>query len=944
MTTDAPAALVASANLTGVQDCGPPVASPTGPTIQIDGSISGGLAPYTIKWERRTQSSFDTFSISFTGTVSASAGGTLGVIINGTTFNSSIVITNSTTILDIASDLATIINSDPSLDAFLIGSSISVKSQIINSAQAVSITPVYGLSMNLSPISVTAQTVWNEVPGTAGFEVLTGLNIGYYRGVVTDSSGCGSMLVENLTQGGYEFEIDDPSKLQIQNVEFDEITCVKNTASISFKLGNGQFDLIPDPTVFEFTLNGTLLQSTVSNGSSISSTPTSSLATNVLSGNFYTPNLATNIVLIQNLDPNTYVLEVENTQTGCLVLLNFTIADITPINYSGQTDFTISACYESYQDPFFDQFLITGGTPFLDVSGQPYYNLTWTYYPDPNSTANSTVFNSLSNNVSFFPLPGAYQLSIQDKNGCTIQDQNGNTTAQFNFVSEFNEIVVNGVADASGSSSLPVSCQIDAEDGTIAISIDNQDGSSNSTPYVITWEVQGAEIDDDEAILLFQGVEADTDSLEVYSVLVNSIPFTYTTQSPSEPIESVVKEMAQAIDSSPQFSSSIEPANNGGTLQDVQIRIETESGASISLEIVTKTTRLQMLNTTVSTANWTPLDGTNGAVDFTGFTSLNNLAEGNYRYTIIPAGLSNCTGPNISNNQIQGVINVANENVLQIREGPIVSPDLCQGNAGTIYIDVFDGGTGPLSFFYNSKPVKSRIVGEDQYIVEIDDPQTSARLEVLNDAGCGLARQISVGIGNPLFDFTSISFQQSSQYIAREDITFRDLSEDQYDSFEFIFGDGTQSERLERNQPNPIVHEYAIAGTYYVTLRIYNDIGCVAELTQTIKVGKGYNVLSPNVFTPNGDIYNQCFKPLFNGLVEVTFRVYDAQGALLYQEIGVPPADPTKEAITLNGWCGPDLSVDNAKDIITPYFIYTLEGKTMDDVSVFRDGTFLLLR
>ena len=404
--------------------------------------------------------------------------------------------------------------------------------------------------------------------------------------------------------------------------------------------------------------------------------------------------------------------------------------------------------------------------------------------------------------------------------------------------------------------------------------------------------------------------------------------------------------MAQVIENSPQYSSSVIAAPNGGaTPQDVQINITSVSGASISLEIVSKSTRLQMLNSSVSAANWTSLDGTNGTVNYTGYTSLNNLAEGNYRYIITPAGLSNCVGSNISqNNQITGVITVLDENVLQIRQGPNVDPELCSGLPGTIYIDVFDGGTGPLSFFYNGDLVVSQIVGEDQYSLEIDSPVTSARLEILNGAGCGIARQINVGIGEPLFDFNSISFQQSSQYIAREDITFRDLSENEYSSFEFIFGDGTQTERLERNQPDPITHEYAIAGTYYVTLRIYNDIGCVADLTMTIKIGKGYNVLSPNVFTPNGDIYNQCYKPLFNGLVEVTFRVYDAQGALLYEEIGVPPTDPTKDALSLIGWCGPDLSTDDGKEIITPYFIYTLEGKTIDSVDVFRDGTFILLR
>ena len=35
---------------------------------------------------------------------------------------------------------------------------------------------------------------------------------------------------------------------------------------------------------------------------------------------------------------------------------------------------------------------------------------------------------------------------------------------------------------------------------------------------------------------------------------------------------------------------------------------------------------------------------------------------------------------------------------------------------------------------------------------------------------------------------------QDGTFLAREDVTFSDLSENEYDSFEFIFGDGTRSD------------------------------------------------------------------------------------------------------------------------------------------------------
>ena len=174
--------------------------------------------------------------------------------------------------------------------------------------------------------------------------------------------------------------------------------------------------------------------------------------------------------------------------------------------------------------------------------------------------------------------------------------------------------------------------------------------------------------------------------------------------------------------------------------------------------------------------------------------------------------------------------------------------------------------------------------------------------------------------------------------MAREDITFSDLSENEYDSFEFIYGDGTQSELLERNSPEPIIHEYAISGSYFVTLRIYNDLGCTKELSKTIKIGKGYSILVPNVFTPNGDIWNSTFKPIFNGLSEITLRIYDSTGGLIYEEEGAVGSNPNTPGISLIGWTGLDLKT------FAPYYIYTITGKTIDNEDILRDGTFIILR
>ena len=315
---------------------------------------------------------------------------------------------------------------------------------------------------------------------------------------------------------------------------------------------------------------------------------------------------------------------------------------------------------------------------------------------------------------------------------------------------------------------------------------------------------------------------------------------------------------------------------------------------------------------------------------------LDNLGEGLYRYTITSADQAVCEN-NATPYSLQGVITVENENILEIREGPLVDEYLCNGQPGTLFVDVFDGDTGPLTFFYNGTPVTYEQVGTDQYLINIDNPVETANFEIYNAQNCGLSREINIGNGTPLFDFTSTNFEQSGTFLAREDIAFADLSENEYDSFEFYFGDGNQTERIERNTPDPILHEYAISGTYYVKLRIYNDLGCMEELTKTIKIGKGYSILVPNAFTPNGDVWNNTFRPIFNGLNEVVLRVYDPQGGLLYEEEGEVGKDPEIPGVSLLGWNGSNNSVSS------PYYIYTITGKTIDEQEVFRDGTFVII-
>ena len=280
------------------------------------------------------------------------------------------------------------------------------------------------------------------------------------------------------------------------------------------------------------------------------------------------------------------------------------------------TNFEINPCFDSYQEIFFDQFLIDGAEPYQTSNGESYYSLKWTYTPDDPSQSPS-VINSISNNVNFSPLPGSYELLIYDSNGCTTLDQNGDESPlEFVFSQSLTSLEVIPAGGLSGDQySTPVSCEIGSEDGQISIEV------LSSDPYVINWDIQQSTSNASEQRLLLQGSFTSATSSEVYSLKINDIPIFYETSQLGEPIANVISGLTNVIDSNSLFTASVDQSNPN------EIIILSSSGAAINLEVVSQSTALQMVNTSSNGASWVPLDGSNGNPNYTGFLTLNNFQQ-----------------------------------------------------------------------------------------------------------------------------------------------------------------------------------------------------------------------------------------------------------------------------------------------------------------------------
>jgi PKD repeat protein len=88
----------------------------------------------------------------------------------------------------------------------------------------------------------------------------------------------------------------------------------------------------------------------------------------------------------------------------------------------------------------------------------------------------------------------------------------------------------------------------------------------------------------------------------------------------------------------------------------------------------------------------------------------------------------------------------------------------------------------------------------------------------------------------------------------------------------WTFGDGTDT----TTQSPSVTHYYEFEGNYTGTLTATNQWGCSARQDFTVEVPAYIN--APNVFTPNGDGYNDYFEVKHNGRENVNFLVINRWG------------------------------------------------------------------
>jgi gliding motility-associated-like protein len=166
----------------------------------------------------------------------------------------------------------------------------------------------------------------------------------------------------------------------------------------------------------------------------------------------------------------------------------------------------------------------------------------------------------------------------------------------------------------------------------------------------------------------------------------------------------------------------------------------------------------------------------------------------------------------------------------------------------------------------------------------------------------------------------NFSYLDSTDLFTFDLIAFTDLSTNAA-SWQWNFSDG-----LILAQQNPY-HVFENTGTYPVSLIVTSANGCTDTIVKNVEIIKG--AISPNVFTPNGDGFNDYFYVKASGVEVYNLKIFNRWGLLMF-ESNSPSAR----------WDGKTQGGIDAPD--GTYF-YTLVAKSSDqDYS--RNGTVTLLR
>lgn len=600
---------------------------------------------------------------------------------------------------------------------------------------------------------------------------------------------------------------------------------------------------------------------------------------------------------IANLSAGTYVLSVSDGNNCGPKTATFSITE-PPVLAVSLVSKTNIDCYGASTGAI--TVATIGGTIVTD------YNYSW---------SGSNGFASSNQNLTSL-VAGDYDLTVTDDMGCS-KNLSVNLT-------QSSEIVINAITT-------PIVCYGD-DNATITVTL-----SGGNAPYQIQWS--------NLAVGLNQNNLAPGD----YTITVTDnlgCPKSKLINIPSPPVFSVAPNVTQiscfgANDGSIKLNfvggvapvklvwsdnstagttrNNLGPGRYTATIIDgtpCQITKDFEIFEPAALVLAANTTNALDCNDVNSGAIDLLVSGgtapfsyvwSNGSVT----EDLNAIPEGDYVVAVTDS--RKCT--------ISGKFRIVRPSPVSVKVETITNANCVTKVVNQSFVAKASGGIPPYQYVWSSGIVS----GSNNEIMNTSQNGLIV-LDVFDSRGCRSNYTFDVVIpelGN--LSFTAESFASTTYgfYSIEDPIQFTNTVTGDYSAISWDFGDGSFS-----NEKNPI-HLYKKEGAYIVKLTATYPFGCVYTNTITLKIEKGYSLIPPTGFTPNGDGINDYFAPVLLGLNDIHFDVYDTWGSLVYTESGE----------NIRGWDG---KIKNEYGENGNYY-FKITAKTFYGTTVKEQGALVLI-
>ena len=301
----------------------------------------------------------------------------------------------------------------------------------------------------------------------------------------------------------------------------------------------------------------------------------------------------------------------------------------------------------------------------------------------------------------------------------------------------------------------------------------------------------------------------------------------------------------------------------------------------------------------------------------------NNLTAGTYIVDV--TDVNNCPSKGSQS------ITLTRPTPLQAFINTNIQVDCANGSVSQNNYVFASGGTPPYTFSWSggnecnpANPQCMTTTVNGNYIAYVNDAEGIAN-------GCPpIEVPFSVNlitIGDPSFTYSSYALDNCSTLAINDPIVFTNTSTGDYSSISWTINGQSVS-----NQES-FTHTFNEEGDYTVTLTVNYTIAgitCTYSTTEVVKITKGYDVIVPNAFTPNGDGINDTIRPLFKCLDKMEMSIYDTWGSLLYFE----------EGLSLLGWDGKI----NGKEAENGNYIIVVRATTFAGKELFINGPVTLIK